>query len=166
MGAIHLKCLERWLEESNKNSCELCGHEFRVERTPRYKILRSVIIWLCLNHDDHQMYVRSVKTDLLRFLVVTPVTIGCSYVCVVAADFYAMNNYDNFPLARWTIYFLLVLMALLILSFFIWIYLTMQYYQKAWFYWWQKTSIVKIIDLMPTNTTLISNNDKRNVMEV
>lgn len=165
MGAIHLKCLERWLEESNKNSCELCGHEFRVERTPRHKIFRSVIIWLCLDHEEHEIYARSVKADLLRFLFVTPVTIGCSYICVVAADFYARNNYDNFPLARWTTYSLLVMMALLVLSFFIWIYLTMQYHQRAWFYWWQKTSIVKIIDLTPANAALIGN-DKRDVMEV
>ncbi|KAG5305579.1 MARH3 ligase, partial [Acromyrmex insinuator] len=164
MGAIHLKCLERWLEESNRNSCELCGHEFRMERTPRYKVLRSVIIWLCLNHND-QMYVRNVKADLLRCLIVTPVTIACSYICVVAADFYAMNNYDNFPPARWTTYSLLSMMALLILSFFVWIYITVRYHQKAWFYWWQKTSSVKIVGLMPENIAL-SRNNKCNVSQV
>ncbi|XP_072751340.1 E3 ubiquitin-protein ligase MARCHF3 [Anoplolepis gracilipes] len=154
MGAIHLKCLERWLEESNRNSCELCGYEFQVERTPRYKVLRSIVVWLCLNQDEHQMYARNVKADLLRCLVVIPVTIACSYICVVAADFYAMNNYDNFPPARWTTYSLLSMMALLILSFFIWIYMALQYHQKAWFYWWQKSSIVKIVNLTRENTAL------------
>lgn len=165
MGAIHLKCLERWLEESNRNNCELCGHEFRMERTPRYKVLRSVVVWLCLNQNEHQIYVRNVKADLLRCLIVTPVTIACSYICVVAVDFYAMNNYDNFPPARWTTYSLLSMMALLILSFFVWIYMALQYHQKAWFYWWQKTSSVKIVDLIPGNTTL-TRNDKRNVSQV
>ncbi|KYM94275.1 E3 ubiquitin-protein ligase MARCH3 [Cyphomyrmex costatus] len=164
MGAIHLKCLERWLEESNRNNCELCGHEFRTERTPRYKVLQSIIIWLCLNHSG-QVYVRNVKADLLRCLIVTPVTIACSYICVVAADFYALNNYDNFPPARWTTYSLLSMMALLILSFFVWIYVTVQYHQKAWFYWWQKTSSVKIVNLIPENITL-SRNDKCNVSQV
>lgn len=165
MGAIHLKCLERWLEESNRNNCELCGHEFRMERTPRYKVLRSVGVWLCLNQNEHQIYVRNVKADLLRCLIVTPVTIACSYICVVAADFYARNNYDNFPPARWTTYSLLSMMALLILSFFVWIYMALQYHQKAWFYWWQKTSSVKIVDLMPRNTAL-TRNDKRDVSQV
>lgn len=165
MGAIHLKCLERWLEESNRNNCELCGHEFRMERTPRYKVLRSVVVWLCLNQNEHQIYVRNVKADLLRCLIVTPVTIACSYICVVAVDFYAMNNYDNFPPARWTTYSLLSMMALLILSFFVWIYMALQYHQKAWFYWWQKTSSVKIVDLIPGNTTL-TRNDKHNVSQV
>lgn len=163
MGAIHLKCLERWLEESNRNSCELCGHEFRVERTPRYNVLRSVIVWLWLNQ-DHQMYVRSVKADLLRCLLITPVTIACSYICVVAADFYGMNNYDNFPPARWTTYSLLSMMALLILSYFVWIYMTLQYHQKAWFHWWQKTSSVKIVDLTSGNIALVAN-DKCNISE-
>jgi len=145
MGAIHLKCLERWLEESNRNDCELCGYKFRVERTPRYKVLRSIIIWLCSNQESHA---RNVRTDLLRCLVVIPITIACSYTCVIAADFYAMNNYDNFPPARWTTYSLLSMMSLLILSCFIWVYMALQYHQKAWFYWWQKTSMVKIVNIM------------------
>lgn len=167
MGAIHLKCLERWLEESNRNSCELCGYEFQVERTPRYtSILRSIIVWLCLSQDEHQMYARSVKADLLRCLVVIPVTIACSYICVVAADFYAMKNYDNFPPARWTTYSLLSMMALLILSFFVWIYMALQYHQKAWFYWWQKSSIVKVVNLRLKNATLEIKNEKRNISEI
>ncbi|XP_032674947.1 E3 ubiquitin-protein ligase MARCH3-like [Odontomachus brunneus] len=164
MGAIHLKCLERWLEEGNRNSCELCGHEFRVERTPRYKVLRSIIIWLCLNQDQYDMYARSVKADLLRCLIITPVTIACTYVCVVAADFYAMNNYDNFPPARWTTYSLLSMMAFLILSYFIWIYISLQYHQKAWFCWWQKSSSVKIIGSIPNGAASVSN--KRALSEI
>lgn len=147
MGAIHLKCLERWLEESNRNVCELCGYEFRVQRTPRYKVLRSIVLWMCLNQNERETYARSARGDLLRCIIVTPMTIACSYICVIAADFYAMNNYDNFPPARWTTYSLLSMMALLILSCFIWIYMALQYHQKAWFHWWQKTSMVKIIGI-------------------
>lgn len=163
MGAIHLKCLERWLEESNRSSCELCGHEFQVERNPRYKVLPSIITWLCLSQEEQELYVRSVRADFLRCLIVTPVTIVCSYICVVAADFYAMNNYENFPPARWTTYSLLAMISLLIFSYFIWIYIAIQYHQKVWFYWWQKTSTVKIL-LPLENRTLI--NCKSNVSQV
>lgn len=144
MGAIHLACLERWLEESNRNSCELCGHVFDVERTLRYRALQSIVIWLCLSQQQHQLFVRSLRVDVLRCLVVSPVTIACSYVCVVAADFYSTNNYDNFPPARWTTYSLLAMMTLLIFSYFIWMYMAIQYHQRVWFYWWQKTSIVRV----------------------
>ncbi|KAK0075921.1 hypothetical protein PV325_006173 [Microctonus aethiopoides] len=144
MGAIHLLCLERWLEESNRSSCELCGYRFDVERTPRYRALRSIAVWLCMKHDEHQLFVRSLSVDIIRCMIVTPLTIGSSYICIVAADFYSTNNYDNFPPARWTTYSLLAMMILLISSYFIWMYTTIQYHQKVWFYWWQKTSIVRL----------------------
>lgn len=163
MGAIHLKCLEHWLEESNRNSCELCGHRFNVMRTPRYNVLQSIIIWMCLNQRQHQLHVRSLKGDLFRSVIITPLAIGCCYVCIVAADFYAKNNYDNFPPARWTTYLLLAMMTLLLFSYFIWMYMAIQYHQRIWFYWWQKTSTVKII-LNPENRTPI--NYKSNVSQV
>ncbi|XP_043282761.1 E3 ubiquitin-protein ligase MARCHF2-like [Venturia canescens] len=144
MGAIHLACLERWLEESNRKSCELCGHEFEVERTPRHPALRSIIIWMCLSQRQHQLFVRSFRLDLLRCMIITPITIVCSYVCVVAADFYSKNTYDNFPPARWTTYSLFAMMILLVFSFFIWIYMAIQYHQRVWYYWWQKTSAVRV----------------------
>ncbi|XP_029050796.1 E3 ubiquitin-protein ligase MARCHF3-like isoform X1 [Osmia bicornis bicornis] len=163
MGAIHLKCLEHWLEESNRNSCELCGHQYEVRRTPRYHVLYSIIIWMCLNQQQHQLYVRSLKADLIRGIIITPMAIGCSYICIVAADFYANNNYDNLPPARWTTYLLLIMMSLLLFSYFIWMYMVIEYHQKVWFYWWQKTSTVTII-LNPENITSI--NYKSNVSQV
>ncbi|XP_076397861.1 E3 ubiquitin-protein ligase MARCHF3 isoform X1 [Megachile rotundata] len=163
MGAIHLKCLERWLEESNRNNCELCGHRYEVRRTPRYHVLHSIIIWMCLNQQQHQLYVRSLKADLLRGIIITPMAIGCLYICIVAADFYAKNNYDNLPPARWTTYLLLIMMSLLLLSYFIWMYMVIEYHQKVWFYWWQKTSTVTII-LNPKNITSI--NYKSNISQV
>ncbi|XP_034941786.1 E3 ubiquitin-protein ligase MARCH3-like [Chelonus insularis] len=144
MGAIHLSCLERWLEESNRSSCELCGYQFDIERTPRYSALRSIFIWICLKHPEHQLFLRNLRVDIVRCLIVTPLTMGSSYVCIVAADFYSANNYDNFPPARWTTYSLLAMMVLLIFSYFIWMFMAIQYHQKVWFYWWQKTSIVKL----------------------
>ncbi|XP_060830180.1 E3 ubiquitin-protein ligase MARCHF3-like [Bombus pascuorum] len=163
MGAIHLKCLEHWLEESNRNSCELCGHQFEIRRTPRYHVLHSILIWVCLNQQQHQLYVRSLKADLLRSIIITPMAIGCSYICIVAADFYAKNNYDSFPPARWSTYLLLAMMSLLLFSYFIWMYMAIQYHQKIWFYWWQKTSTVRVI-LNPENRTSI--NYKSNVSQV
>ncbi|KAI4497456.1 hypothetical protein M0802_007467 [Mischocyttarus mexicanus] len=163
MGAVHVKCLEHWLEESNRNSCELCGHVFQVERTPRYKAVTSVIIWLCVVQHQRQLYMRNLRTDLLRCIIVTPMTIICSYICVVGADFYAANNYNNFPPARWTTYSLLIMMALLIFSYFLWIYIAVENHQKIWFYWWQKTSAVKIT-LPSQNRTSI--NYKSNISQV
>ena len=163
MGAVHLKCLERWLEESNRNSCELCGHQFVVRRTPRYHVLHSIVVWLCLNQQHHQLYVRSLRADLIRSAIITPMAIGCAYLCIIAADFYAKNNYDHFPPARWTVYLLLAMVCLLLFSYFLWMYMAIEYHQKVWFYWWQKTSTVRIV-LDPENRTPI--NYKSNISQV
>ncbi|XP_033217209.1 E3 ubiquitin-protein ligase MARCH2-like [Belonocnema kinseyi] len=145
IGAIHLTCLEQWLEESNRKSCELCRYEFQVERTPRYRALQSIPVWLCLGNQRHRISVRNLHSDVLRCLLVTPLTVACSYVCVVAADFYSQNQtYDNFPPARWTTYSLLAMMTLIIFSYFVWMYTAIGYHQRVWFYWWQKTSAVKV----------------------
>lgn len=145
IGAIHLACLERWLEESNRKSCELCGQPFNVERTPRYEVLESLLVWLCLNTEQHQLFVRNLRVDLLRCAFVTPLTMACTYVCIIAADFYGTSNYRNFPPARWTTYCLVAMMSLLIFSYFVWMYMAFVYHQKVWFYWWQRTSVVRII---------------------
>ena len=153
IGAIHQTCLEQWLEESNRNSCELCRYEFQLERTLRYRALQSIPIWMWLGQGRHRLYARNLHSDILRCLIVTPLTIACSYVCIVASDFYSKNNYDNFPPARWTTYSLLAMMTLIIFSYFVWMYSAIGYHQRVWFYWWQKTSVVKLtLPLEVSNT--------------
>ncbi|XP_051168023.1 E3 ubiquitin-protein ligase MARCHF2-like [Leptopilina boulardi] len=144
IGAIHLTCLEKWLEESNRSSCELCGHEFQVERTLRYRVIESIVIWLCLKQQRQRNYVHNLHSDLLRCIIVTPLTIACSYICIIAADFYSQNNYDHFPPARWTTYSLLAMISLILFSYFVWTYTAIQHHQKIWYYWWQRTSKVKV----------------------
>nr|XP_023014306.1 E3 ubiquitin-protein ligase MARCH3-like [Leptinotarsa decemlineata] len=35
VALVHLKCLERWLKESNHSSCELCQHHYKIVREPQ-----------------------------------------------------------------------------------------------------------------------------------
>lgn len=42
---MHVECLERWLNESGRARCELCGYKYATKRVPRYGLLRSVVIW-------------------------------------------------------------------------------------------------------------------------
>ncbi|KAF7993793.1 hypothetical protein HCN44_010400 [Aphidius gifuensis] len=39
LAHIHLSCLERWLNESSRNHCELCQHIYEAIKTPRYRCL-------------------------------------------------------------------------------------------------------------------------------
>lgn len=46
VGRVHVKCLERWLTESGKNKCELCGVCYATQRIHRYGVSRSLVMWL------------------------------------------------------------------------------------------------------------------------
>lgn len=35
MSKVHRACLERWLAESAKNSCEICNYEYNTVRKPK-----------------------------------------------------------------------------------------------------------------------------------
>lgn len=45
VALVHVECLERWLTESGRTRCELCGYRYATKRVPRYSFFRSVVIW-------------------------------------------------------------------------------------------------------------------------
>lgn len=46
VGRVHVKCLERWLTESGKSRCELCGTRYVTRRVHRYGVPRALIMWI------------------------------------------------------------------------------------------------------------------------
>ncbi|CAL8143256.1 unnamed protein product [Orchesella dallaii] len=42
MSKVHRSCLERWLGESAKNTCEICGYEYNTVRKPKEEQKRKV----------------------------------------------------------------------------------------------------------------------------
>ncbi|XP_015124409.1 E3 ubiquitin-protein ligase MARCH3-like [Diachasma alloeum] len=144
MGAVHQPCLERWLEESNRSSCEVCGFAFDVERTPRHQPLHSLLIFIKKSPGDLQISIRPPKIDLIRCLALTTMTLAAIYIFIVAGDFYSSDNFDNFPPAKWTNYSLIFLIFLIVFSYFIWIFWTLDYQKNVWYWWWQKTSTVRM----------------------
>lgn len=46
VGRVHVKCLERWLTESGKSRCELCGTRYATRRVHRYGMPRALIMWI------------------------------------------------------------------------------------------------------------------------
>lgn len=61
VGRVHVKCLERWLTESGKSRCELCGTRYVTQRVHRYGVPRALIMWI-LSYNAKQ--VRSYKSFL------------------------------------------------------------------------------------------------------
>lgn len=46
VGRVHVKCLERWLTESGKSRCELCGTRYHTRRVHRYGVPRALVMWV------------------------------------------------------------------------------------------------------------------------
>lgn len=46
VGRVHVKCLERWLTESGKSRCELCGTRYATRRVHRYGVPRALVMWV------------------------------------------------------------------------------------------------------------------------
>lgn len=45
VALVHVECLERWLTESGRARCELCGYRYATRMVPRHGLFRSVAIW-------------------------------------------------------------------------------------------------------------------------
>lgn len=145
MGSVHLLCLERWLAESNSNACELCGFKFSLIRVPRYNVMKSLWVWLRMNDEEYRPHRRSLRIDIIRCLIVTPLTIVCSYMCMIIADSYMMAYSNSY-----------ILMTALIGSYLIWLYLTAKFHHKIWLTWRKKKTIVRV--LLPDDKVAMNRN--------
>ncbi|XP_068229882.1 E3 ubiquitin-protein ligase MARCHF3-like isoform X2 [Palaemon carinicauda] len=86
LALIHKTCLEKWLNLSSCDTCELCRYVFTLERIPKPFWQFS----LCSNKELR----RSLAIDFLCFLILTPLVALSLYLCVVTAVIYK-NNVDE-----------------------------------------------------------------------
>ncbi|KAL4720511.1 hypothetical protein ACJJTC_016329 [Scirpophaga incertulas] len=69
VGRVHVKCLERWLTESGKSKCELCGTRYATKRIHRYGVLRAMLMWV-LSQNAKQLMVDSLGIMLMSPLAI------------------------------------------------------------------------------------------------
>lgn len=50
-----MNCLERWLNESGSEECELCGYQFKTERSNNYSLMESLKLWFISTADIKQV---------------------------------------------------------------------------------------------------------------
>ncbi|KAF7625920.1 RING-CH-type domain-containing protein [Meloidogyne graminicola] len=78
MGLYHRTCLGKWLAVSNKTCCEICQFPFQIKRTKRS-------VWEYLRDEDARLARRNLFLDILCFLLITPLVIVSSTVCVISS---------------------------------------------------------------------------------
>ncbi|KAJ9575399.1 hypothetical protein L9F63_025649, partial [Diploptera punctata] len=82
MAFVHLSCLQRWLLEADSCSCELCGKQYVVIRTPRYGLLQSMYVW-AKHHSSNSLWF-----DTIAFLAFMPFAILGTYTGIKSAEIY------------------------------------------------------------------------------
>ncbi|GAA30053.2 E3 ubiquitin-protein ligase MARCH2 [Clonorchis sinensis] len=98
VGLVHRNCLQRWLYESGKVKCELCGYEYIMTPSRRrslptftrprsYTRLDLFCAWLRSNTTR-----RHLMADIICLVLLTPSTYIGVYFCIVGAMGFAMEN--------------------------------------------------------------------------
>ncbi|XP_067350398.1 E3 ubiquitin-protein ligase MARCHF3 [Channa argus] len=124
LAMVHQVCLEHWLTASNSNHCELCHHQFALERLPK-----PLAEWLCSPSMQQQR--RTLFGDLVCFLFITPLASLSGWLCVQGAmDLYYTNGMEALGL--------LVLTLALFTIYIFWTMVSVRYHMHL-FKMWKKT---------------------------
>ncbi|XP_070764670.1 E3 ubiquitin-protein ligase MARCHF3 [Enoplosus armatus] len=124
LAMVHRACLERWLTASNSSHCELCRHQFALERLPK-----PLTEWLCSPAVQQQR--RTLCGDAACFLFITPLASLSGWLCVQGAmDLYYTNSVEALGL--------LVLTLALFTIYVFWTMVSVRYHMHL-FQTWKKT---------------------------
>ncbi|EEB11229.1 membrane associated RING finger, putative [Pediculus humanus corporis] len=163
MRFIHLSCLEHWLAESDSTKCELCSYQYQTVRTPKYSIIKSILLWL--QNPGRRRDAREIMLDFLALIVFTPMAFFGTYMALLTAETWYIFYYLNFTLLRFkstqyttenciamspTITKIVSVGCLGIIgaidtAYFSWLLVRAQHHTRAWNRWRRRNSIVKVI---------------------
>ncbi|KAM7423509.1 hypothetical protein PAMA_000049 [Pampus argenteus] len=124
LAMVHRACLEHWLTASNSSHCELCHHQFSLERLPK-----PFTEWLCSPSMQQQR--RTLCGDAVCFLFITPLASLSGWLCIQGAmDLYYTNGMEALGL--------LVLTLALFTIYVFWTMVSVRYHMHL-FKTWKKT---------------------------
>lgn len=143
IALVHLKCLERWLKESNHSSCELCQHHFRIVREPRYSIPWSILVFL--RHPG--LHLKEIVLDLMAFSIYTPSAVASTYMLMLICEALVKNSIvTTGSMSSHIIAFSAVFgMAAIDFTYSSWLIVTMQKHVDAWREWYNANSKIRVV---------------------
>ncbi|XP_034565063.1 E3 ubiquitin-protein ligase MARCH3-like [Notolabrus celidotus] len=141
LSSVHRSCLERWLSASGTSFCELCQHQFTVQRRSR-----SLLEWLqsrCLRQEK-----RTLLGDLVCFLLITPLASVSGWLCLRGAidHFHSSSRMEAVGLIALTV-------ALFTIYLF-WTLVSLRYHCRLYNEW--RTSNQRVIVLLPRPHSQVS----------
>lgn len=143
---VHRTCLENWLGESGTTTCELCHYVFTTERTPKYSSSKSIWYWL---RYGPRYPGTGVRGDVIACTIITPLAIVVTYVCLYSSEYYSQQKFSQIPAAKWTSVSLLLMIAIMLFGYYLWVHTVIRLHARMWYNWWQRSCIVRYVSYFP-----------------
>ncbi|XP_012262748.2 E3 ubiquitin-protein ligase MARCHF3-like [Athalia rosae] len=120
VGLVHTSCLEKWLSTSNSDRCEICKWVFTIER--KHKPIGQW--WRSSNGNG----ARGIAGDAICLSILTPLCFAATYLCALGASGYSGLGY-------WEGTGLAILCSLLVITYCLWLSITVRFHYKLWRRW-------------------------------
>ncbi|KYN32668.1 E3 ubiquitin-protein ligase MARCH3 [Trachymyrmex septentrionalis] len=137
VALVHIECLERWLTESGRARCELCGYKYAIRRVRRYSFFQSVVIWFRTIIATRQMLL-----DIGYLIMTTPVAVFSCYLCALALKMLMRNGFYEIP---WMIIAMLPTCLLTLIAYWRWIITLGRLHGHRWRRYWRNNFVVRLI---------------------
>ncbi|TGZ72368.1 hypothetical protein CRM22_002126 [Opisthorchis felineus] len=134
---MHRGCLEKWLNASKTNACEICNYEFKVEYA-----YPSFPEWLKHGGEgEYRARRRHLWTDCVCFVIMVPLMILCAWLTAASA------RSEGSPIRfSWQSISLGSLFAVLFVVFVIWIVFSIRYHYQSWLQWRHDNQNITLIE--------------------
>ncbi|XP_038223218.1 uncharacterized protein LOC119840604 [Zerene cesonia] len=135
VGRVHVKCLERWLTESGKSRCELCGTRYATRRVHRYGVLRALVMWI-LSQNAKQLMV-----DSLGIMLMSPLAVLAAWLSgrTLAGLMTQETHATPWPLAS-----TFVLACMTLVCYYCWIVSAATRHALGWWIWYRSQYEVRL----------------------
>ncbi|KOC65842.1 E3 ubiquitin-protein ligase MARCH3 [Habropoda laboriosa] len=134
LGLIHTSCLEKWLSTSNTDRCEICKYSFVIQRKNK-PLSQSFRQWW----KTRSVYgPQGITGDVICLIVLTPLCIAATYLCGIGAFAYIRFRF-------WESTGLAVLCCMLIITYCLWLIVTIRFHFKSWQRWRRRNQNVKLM---------------------
>ncbi|XP_060533956.1 E3 ubiquitin-protein ligase MARCHF3-like [Cylas formicarius] len=139
LANVHLSCLERWLNQSSRNYCELCKFRYNAVETQRYRLLQSLRLWL--RHPQNRTRVRS---DCLIGMLLTGVTTGLLAICVCGMDYFVDEAVKMGVKRVWIQVGVIAFLCVIVAGYVLTAYLLLRDHFVPWYGWWRRAVNIRL----------------------
>ncbi|CAH2209430.1 jg23248 [Pararge aegeria aegeria] len=134
VGRVHVKCLERWLTESGKSRCELCGTKYVTKRVHKFGVLKALAMWILSNNSKHMI------VDFFGIMIMTPIAVvAAGLTGKTFAGLMEQNQLTPWPLAS-----TFVLACMTLVCYYCWVVSALTRHALGWWIWYRSHYEVRL----------------------